>query len=271
MHHARHALLLAVSFAGSACLDDKAPADTRQDAAPDTNDTASDTGPGDTTTDVQGDTGPGACGECAAPRLCCPSRFEGDIPRCIDPTLNPENCGGCGTFCGGACYQSQCIEAAACGADGTCPEPLQCSNGSGQARCCPAGTTFIASPADFFGCCPDGDICGCREGMCPISQRAAKQEIRYLEPTELARLGEELLATRLATYRYRDAQSERRQLGFIIDDGTPDHAIAADRAHVDLYGYVSLAVATLQVQARELEQLRAELDELRRRFDALPR
>jgi len=244
-----------------ACLDDKAPADAAEDSTPDVD--------LDATTDTSADVDPGACGECAAPRLCCPSRFEGDIPRCIDPTLNPEHCGGCGTFCGGACMDSQCIEASECKADGTCDAPLQCGSVAGMGRCCPPGTEFIVSPADFFGCCPDGDICGCRQGMCPISRREVKQEIRYLDPGEVARLGEELLATRLATYRYRGATGERRQLGFIIDDGAPAHGIAEDRAHVDLYGYVSLAVATLQVQAREIDGLRADLEALRAQVEAL--
>lgn len=246
------ALTLAV-----ACIDDQAPADVAQDSTP------------DTTTDTGADVDPGACGTCAAPRLCCPSRFEGDIPRCVDPALNPEHCGGCGTFCGGACFESRCIEASECKADGTCDAPLVCDAVAGMSRCCPPGTSFIVSPADFFGCCPDGDICGCREGMCPISRREVKQEIRYLDPAELARLGEELLSTRLATYRYRGATGERRQLGFIIDDGAPAHGIAEDRAHVDLYGYVSLAVATLQVQAAELERLRADLESLRAQVEAL--
>ena len=127
------------------------------------------------------------------------------------------------------------------------------------------------SPADFFGCCPDGDICGCREGMCPISLRAAKNDIRYLDPAAVEALGRELLATRLATWVYKgsDARDPRRQLGFIIDDGAPAHGI--DGGHVDLYGYVSVAVAALQTQARELGRLEREVDALRARLERLER
>lgn len=255
------AYALTLAFLPIACLEDKAPADAGEDAT-------ADTAP-DTTADTGADVDPAACGVCDAPRLCCPSRFEGDIPRCIDPTLNPEHCGGCGTYCPGACMDSQCIEAPECKDDGTCDAPLLCEAIAGMSRCCPRGTSFVVSPADFFGCCPDGDICGCREGMCPISRREAKEDIRYLDPGELARLGEELLGTRLATYRYRGATGARLQLGFIIDDGVPAHGIAEDGAHVDLYGYVSLAVATLQVQAREIDRLRADLEALRAEVRAL--
>jgi hypothetical protein len=228
------------------------------------------------------------CGGCTAGKLCCPSRFSGDIPRCIDPMLNPENCGRCGHGCDTVCENGQCGMRVMCSTDGgtgadagTCPGDLYCSDQMGAGPvCCPPGTTFRASIADFFGCCPDGDICGCRQGACPISRREAKADIRYLQPDDLARLGQELLSTRLATYRYRPGvvsgpdATTRRHLGFIIDDGAPAHGIAADGApahgiaadgrHVDLYGYVSLAVATLQVQSKQLAELRAELDSLRR-------
>lgn len=210
-----------------------------------------------------------ACGECGADRECCPSRFDGDIPRCVDTRLNPENCGQCGTFCDGACKGGACIAAPACQAGAaTCPEDLVCSAQAGTGRCCPAGTTFIMSPADFFGCCPDGDTCGCVQGNCPISLRSAKTDIAYLGPDELAALGRELLATRLATWRYKGTDAARRQLGFIIDDGVPAHGIAADGGHVDLYGYISAAVAALQVQQRELDAMRARLEALERRVDA---
>lgn len=261
MHiNARLALALALFFA--ACNDDDDTSDatvpdvTTQDSSPDTNT----------------DTTPPDCGGCPTGKTCCPSRFTGDIPRCVDPTLNPENCGTCGTFCAGACRDSACIDAPECQADGTCADAtLQCSGQGGLGRCCPAGTTFIASPADFLGCCPDGDICGCREGMCPISLAAAKHDIHYLDAERVAALGRELLATRLATWRYKHDPSARLHLGFIIDDGVPAPGIADDGAHVDLYGYVSLAVAALQKQQRDLDRIERELDELRQRVHALGR
>jgi hypothetical protein len=54
----------------------------------------------------------------------------------------------------------------------------------------------------------------------------------------------------------------------MIDDVAPSAAVAADRDHVDLHGYASMAVAAIQAQARELEALRAEVARLRARLDA---
>ncbi len=100
---------------------------------------------------------------------------------------------------------------------------------------------------------------------CPISRRDAKRDIRYLTPEDLARHARELRAIRLATYRYRHAPvSSTPRLGFVIDDGAPPPCLEPGGDRVDLYGYTSLAVATLQVQAREIEVLRSEVAALRR-------
>lgn len=68
---------------------------------------------------------------------------------------------------------------------------------------------------------------------------------------------------RLATWRYKQDPS-KQHLGFIIDDNEQYHAVDPARDMVDLYGYTSLAVAALQVQAREIEALRREVAELRK-------
>lgn len=225
-----------------------------------------DTGGVDVGTDVAPD-----CGGCPEGKLCCPSHFEGDIPRCVDPSLNPENCGTCGTSCSGACQEGRCVDAPACGDGQTCAEGTACSGEGELARCCPEGTTFIASPADFFGCCPDGDICGCREGMCPISRAEWKKDIRYLPPDEVAAIGARLLETRLATWRYLGEDGARPRLGFIIGEGAPEEAVVMGGHRVDLYGYISAAVAALQAQARELDALRGSVRALERRLEALER
>src|SRR5690348_2852262 len=53
-------------------------------------------------------------------------------------------------------------------------------------------------------------------------------------------------------------------VGFIIDDVEPSPA--ADSAHdrVDLYGYTTMVVAALKAQARQLEALKREVEQLRR-------
>lgn len=102
-------------------------------------------------------------------------------------------------------------------------------------------------------------------GGCPISRRAFKQDVRYLTPAERDRVRDELLGFRLATYRYRGAP-ERQHLGFVIEDQEPSPAIDAARDQVDLYGYTSMVVATLQAQAEELAALRREVAALRARL-----
>ncbi len=102
---------------------------------------------------------------------------------------------------------------------------------------------------------------------CPISLRAAKRDIQYLDEAALERYARELRGVRLATYRYRGADPAPR-LGFILEDGPPPEAVDAERDMADLYGYTSLAVAAFQVQARQIEALQREVarlqEELRR-------
>ena len=59
-------------------------------------------------------------------------------------------------------------------------------------------------------------------------------------------------------------------LGFLIDGHESLACVDPERDQVDLYGYASMAVAALQVQAREIEQLRAELAALKERVEAAP-
>ncbi|HRE88010.1 MAG TPA: hypothetical protein PK095_02630 [Myxococcota bacterium] len=221
----------------------------------------------DTTTDV--DTAEVVdCGGCASGATCCPSRWEGDSPRCVDTTLNPEHCGGCGVVCpSGACLANTCVESPTCDGE-TCGDGLACSDMGGQGRCCPTGTSFTANISSFFGCCPDTDFCGCKDGQCPISRIEHKHELARVSDDELVRLGDALLATPLYTWRYDDAPSATR-FGFLIDEGAPPFAVLPDGERVDLYGYTSLAVAALKRQAARIDALTERLDSLERRLDSL--
>jgi len=98
---------------------------------------------------------------------------------------------------------------------------------------------------------------------CPISSRTYKRDIRYLSEVELDGFARQIRAMRLATYRYNEPSSPRH-LGFIIEDQPVSAAVDRDRDMVELYGYLSMAVATLQVQAREIERLEREMTALRR-------
>jgi hypothetical protein len=105
-------------------------------------------------------------------------------------------------------------------------------------------------------------------GGCPISRAAAKEGIVYLEPAQARDLRDELVAVRLATWRYRTDAAGVRRLGFVIDDGVPAAAVTPDGGHVDLYGYTSLAVAAVQDQQRQIDELKREVAELRAALDA---
>ncbi len=133
------------------------------------------------------------------------------------------------------------------------PPGAECGNKvCGREQTCCSGMPF-SEPT-----CIDGT-------MCPISQRKFKTDIHYLSGTERARLTEELMAFRLATYRYKAEQpSEREHLGFIIDDVAPSAAVMASGERVDMYGYQTMAVAALQMQAREIAELRSEIASLKR-------
>ena len=102
-------------------------------------------------------------------------------------------------------------------------------------------------------------------GGCPISSVRFKRDIEYLGEADLRRLHAELRRFRLASYRYRALGPEdRRHLGFIIEDVGRSAAVDAERERVDLYGYASMTVAALQVQAKQIESLQAEVSALRR-------
>jgi hypothetical protein len=122
-----------------------------------------------------------------------------------------------------------------------------------QANC---GVTFVCSDHD-----PTKN-----PGGCPISTRQYKSGIEYLDDAELAQLHDDTLRIKLATYQYKAevANPEPSHLGFIIEDQPGSPAVDAEHRRVDLYGYVSMVVATMQVQEKEIAELRKELDATRR-------
>jgi hypothetical protein len=141
------------------------------------------------------------------------------------------------------------------------------TGGSGAPLCT---TETVGDPCDTDGqkCDPRDDcnalvICASsdptmRPGGCPISRRRYKEDIHYLSPGELARYRDELLTMKLATWRYKHDPSKQR-LGFMIDDNEGSAAVDGKRDLVDLYGYTSMAVATIQLQAKQIEALKDEI------------
>ena len=67
---------------------------------------------------------------------------------------------------------------------------------------------------------------------------------------------------KLATWRYKHDLTKTR-IGIIIDDNAASHAVDSMRDMVDVYGYTSLVVAAVQAQAREIQALREELNQVK--------
>ena len=120
---------------------------------------------------------------------------------------------------------------------------------------------MCAAPVGGPGVC--GVVC-CTGSSCPISRRAFKRDIRPVDDDSRQRLYDELRKIELTTYQYNSQPpSSPRRLGFIIDDTKTPYPINPDGNSVDLYGYMSMAVAAIQVQSREIESLKAEVSKLR--------
>ena len=225
---------------------------------------------------------------CGAGKFCsAPTGQCGGTGTCAaKPQVCPMDCGAfCG--CDGKAYCTEGIatgagdvlaHSGACGAATqwltTCGAPV-CSGVKpipGVAACttqkagdaCTAG----AAPCDLQNACQQELTCTDKDpklnpGGCPISRRAKKTDIRYLDADDVAKLQTELLATKLATYKYRDAGPQApQQLGFIIDDQPDSPAVDARRDMVDLYGYLSMSVAALQAQQKQLVQQARRIEQL---------
>jgi len=153
-----------------------------------------------------------------------------------------------------------------------CNGPIQCGQTIYPASPCGPNQT-LGQSCTMLGnrCNPPGETCsqlGCLPAppeTCPISRRAYKRDIRYLDDADLDAFRAEVLALKLARYRYAtDAAADPERLGFMIDDAPRTPAVAPDATHVDLYGYTSMIVAAVQAQAKEIEALQREVAGLRR-------
>jgi len=104
--------------------------------------------------------------------------------------------------------------------------------------------------------------------MTKMSSRDAKEGIVYVDEAERKRLASEVLGLRLATYSYKpgvdpSVPADHRCLGFIIEDAPEAPFVVHQRREVDLYGFASAMLATLQEQQKTIERLELELRELR--------
>jgi hypothetical protein len=135
--------------------------------------------------------------------------------------------------------------------------------------CSTAGETCGTKSAGNCGVtlvCASQDPKGGGGGACPVSSRQYKNGISYVDDAQLQRLHDEALGVRLATYTYKPqvADPGPTHLGFIIEDNVESPAVNRELNRVDMYGYVSMVIAGMQVQEREISELREELAAARR-------
>jgi len=175
------------------------------------------------------------------------------------------------------------VDAAACTPPGTacttpCPQGTYCLKSSGPEEH-DLGCTTIPPSCNGTATCECMQDCFCNQGIdscvagtdyleCnngAVSRREFKKDIDYVTDEERESLAREALAVPLARYRYKtEPESQERHLGFIIDDQPASSpAVQADRTHVDLYGYTSMLLATVQEQQKQIDALRAQVDDLR--------
>lgn len=96
------------------------------------------------------------------------------------------------------------------------------------------------------------------------SRREWKKDIVYPNQQGLEHTLEQVLDMRLATWRYlHDLPEDRPHLGIIIDDNPTLLPVTADQTGVDLYTYASMAIAAVQVQQKQIDDLKREIAELK--------
>jgi hypothetical protein len=233
--------------------------------------------------------GTGAKKDCSAANACGPQLGMPSI-QCDDGSIGGST-GKCLPTADGNCGW----EVRECPKDGgtapalnwymTCGDPV-CQDPGPDAgapvKCDPLGSACktkgetCGNPALNCGAvqvCDDHDPKG-GVGGCPISTKKAKQDISYVNDADLTRLHDETIRMKLATYRYKGkfvdpSDPNATHLGFIVED--QPQSLSVDRGHdrVDLYGYMSMAVATMQVQEKQLQTQEKQIAALQKQIDAL--
>lgn len=100
-------------------------------------------------------------------------------------------------------------------------------------------------------------------GGCPISKPIYKQNIEFLGPLDRQQLAQQIQDMPLASWQYKFESTGHKRLGFLIDENTPPELVKPDGNSVDLYGYMTMAVAAIQEQNTRVEALEKELQSLK--------
>jgi|CXWL01.1.fsa_nt_gi hypothetical protein len=206
-----------------------------------------------------------------APTATCPATREQAQGQACDPFD-----AYCSYDGGLSCHCTDCTDGPAVMCAGMGKETWHCQAPHADSEC------PEAMPNLGVACLPEGKTCtyGCDLGRrcenrvwvkytppggCPVSSRRAKRDVHYLTDAERQSLASQVLSTPLATYEYTDpALAGSRRLGFIIEDRPSAFSVNPEANQVDLYGYVSELLATVQEQHRQISALREEVDALKR-------
>ena len=213
----------------------------------------------------------------------CSVDLCGPAPDCPAIACEDGSMAGCTGFCLRDAEGECAWEREECPGSGlqrwaTCGDPVCGGHTDRGVPACTSETVGEACDGDGEQCDPGDDcnsyiVCAASDPRlegCPISRRAFKQDIAYLTTAERAELVDDLLALPLARWRYI-AAPDRVQLGFILEDVEPSPSVDSARDQVNLYGYVSMAVAAIQQQSLEIEALRSEVAALRAQLEAAER
>ncbi len=214
-------------------------------------------------------TKPAVCNMMIAPVCGCDGKTHGNACAAASAGVNVVSKGECGAA-GNLQWFLTCGNPV-CSSWKEKPNVPACKGDQQEALSCPKADEQCDPKNDCNSLlrCTDKDPKQ-QPGGCPMSRAAFKTGIEFVDAAGRAALAERLLATRLATYRYKaQGPAGRRHLGFLIDDDPQSPAVDANRDMVDLYGYLSMAVATLQTQQQTIEALQAASAALRQETQAL--
>jgi hypothetical protein len=213
----------------------------------------------------------------------CPATRE-DVPMgTACSTKSKCSYDGASCYCGAYCPQYP-VGQMPCNPDAGVTQ--NCCDTSKVQWNCFGGPKYCKAPRPRIGqpCTNEGESCAidepkecgqtvmqCQKGIwnlentqCPVSSARFKKDIAYVGEEEAERLRGELTSVKVARYKYKTGD-DAPHLGFIIEDmpeGSP--AVLPSRDRVDLYGYVSMAVLTLQRQEKEIAELKAEVARLKK-------
>jgi hypothetical protein len=209
-----------------------------------------------------------------APGDACSMSNVGDECSC-DPsgtwacTVHPPLGTGCNKVCeygdpGDQKWFATCGDPACQSPDPDDPAIPNCTTEQAGASCDKAGAK-CEIPGDSCGAsllCTNEDP---TTNGCPISRVRHKDGISYLDDKELGAVRDELLRMKLARWHYKqEPVGARSHLGFLIDDQPASDAVLPNGEQVDLYGYTSMATATIQLQQKQIDKLERELEALKK-------